>query len=221
MLSEYAKLQSLSLQYTYFPLCGDIVHSVIRAHSETLRNLDFTSCCFRPSARHRLRDLILTVSLCTQLSSLCLEVSKLDPWLLVVLSADLPNIESLRLNCAKIDLRLVGIWVRLHSRNVIVCSFWNVKHPQSLRVQTLRAWKLHDLSIFYRGKPLNNKTMKQISRHIPSVQSFWKTGDMDTPPAPPYYMQWKHSRFVLDLWRSAAYRPLKAGVDHIRWRLPF
>ncbi|KAF9004068.1 hypothetical protein BDQ17DRAFT_1355479, partial [Cyathus striatus] len=114
------------------------------------------------------------------LSSLSLDVPKLDLWLLSLLSKEIPHVKSLRLDSSKIDHLLVGLQSR--------CP-----HAESLD-----EWKLNDLSLYYKMLPLDNTTMKEIAQLIPSIKSFWGTGDMDSPPES-RCKQWSHSQLILDL----------------------
>jgi len=49
---------------------------------------------------------------------------------------------------------------------------------EQTQTRCYNTWKLYDIDIWQNGSELDNNTMCLIARCIPSVHSFWGTGQM-------------------------------------------
>ncbi|KAF9014270.1 hypothetical protein BDQ17DRAFT_1342411 [Cyathus striatus] len=168
--------------------------NIIPKHAQTLQHLDIRNWI---STNEDIQCLTSSVSKLTELTSLSIFLGKLD---VNILSPAFSHIRKLKIHCWEIGMWMIVPWPYLRTK------------LEAHRAQ-LRQWKLNDLSIFLNCFALEHKTMKRFTQLIPSVQSFYGTGDMQTPPD---FTQVTHKELMKYVMRSSARSRWNKSIGGLR-----
>ncbi|KAF8972199.1 hypothetical protein BDZ97DRAFT_1016608 [Flammula alnicola] len=156
----YSRLQTLIFYPTHQAARVDVVLGFIRFTSTTLTELQVNQ---RSLTDDEAMIVVNALVECSQLTSLHLNISRFSLALLDNLAVKVPGIKSL-------SLSVLPDW---HGGlNGLVF--------EELKERSYIEWKVENLSIWLRGRPVNHPTMEAFARCIPSVSSFFETGHIWT-----------------------------------------